>query len=211
MRTTFRRIVCALGAVAAFGAGGAAYAAPVTYDAVNNPDESSFFAVDFGDGLRSAQISATNFTLQVDTASGEASFLSYDQQADPILLPGDISTGNITITTIPSESHGTVWDEGGNLRFSVTDTYLIYFEADLSAFGLTSPQEVVSTSDGLVQFGRAALGTISVDWAGEGQFGDPENPTYFDYICQVRTIIVPEPMSLATLALAGLVLAARRR
>lgn len=187
-----------------------AWAAVVNYDAVNNPDEASFFAVNFGDGDRSAEITTTQFTIAVDADAGQASFVSYYQQVDPILLPGDVSTGNITISTLPALSTGTTWDADGVRHFSITDTYVIEFEADLSGFGLTSPQYVTSTSNGTIDFGRSAIGEINADWTGQGEIGDPDNPLIFDYLCQVRTIIVPEPASIALLGLIGLAAMARR-
>lgn len=173
---------------------GSALAGAVTYAVMNNPDETSFFAVDFGDGQRSAEITTTRFRISVDVEAGSASFLSYYQQADPILLPGGVSTGRITIATDPALSSGTVYEQDGLLHFSITDTYIVAFEADLSMFGLFSPQYVTSTSSGTIKLDGNGLGEINADWAGQGSFGDPQQPTFFDYICQVRTTILPQPL-----------------
>ena len=180
------RIQVAVLLAAGVGLTAAAAAAPQALNARQNPTESSTFTLDFGDfgGERQANISTTQFQLVVDADAGTARFTNYLQHIDPILLPGDVSTGNITVVIEPGAEPGTYVPETG--AFSSTDTYAIYFEEDLSQFGLESPVRLDSTSSGTVTFSNERSGLIDLGWQGRGELG--QTGITFDYTCEVATI-----------------------
>lgn len=187
--------VAALAAVLAT----AAQAQPTTLVAQDDTANASTFTINFGaafGGEQSVLISRTNMTLQIDETTGTALFLNYDQDIPPLMIPGDgipgaISTGNIRVT-IPSSAGGTFDPATG--VFETTDDYAIFFEGDLTPFGITSPFILTSTSTGTVDAGRNAIELI---WNGSGQLAnpvDPQAPPFdFTYSCSVFATVTARP------------------
>lgn len=168
---------------------GQAVAAPQTLSARLDTSQVSFFTLDFGEygGERAALLSNTTFRLEIDADLQSARFLSYEQEIDPIMLPdgagGDISTGNIRVEVVPGTSSG-VFDRSTG-EFTTSETYAVYFEGDLSAFGIESPVLLPSESNGTIAFNRAAAGSIGMQWFGSGVLA---NFLPFHYACTVNTL-----------------------
>ncbi len=158
--------------------------------ATQDPGQVSDFVLDFGPGgIATAQITATRFVLELDADNGDAAFVAYEQHVDPLILPGGISTGNIVVKIVPGSSSGAFDPATGS--FSTSELYLIYFEADLSMFGLVSPVMLPSASSGLATFDSATTGAITMAWSGSGELqnpSDPNQPIPFDYVCHVNTL-----------------------
>lgn len=158
--------------------------------AEQDPDRVSKFTIDFGPfGASEALISQTNYVLEIDPDRREARFVFYYQAIDPLKLPGDISTGNITVRVVSDTSEG-VYDPETR-EFSTREDYAIYFEADLRMFGLNSPMVLTSDSNGVVIFTGENTGTIQQKWFGEGELKDPRDPEKkikFSYTCEVNTV-----------------------
>jgi hypothetical protein len=133
---------------------------------------SSYFTLDFGEygGERIAQISRTDFLLEFDQVNGTARFASYYQVVDPIELPGGISTGKITVV-LQNSLGGTLNTNTG--EFLTDDVYAIYFDGELSAFGIESPFVLPSTSEGTLSFDADTQdsGQVKMTWAGSGTLG----------------------------------------
>lgn len=172
------------------------HAEPIYLAATADPDEPSTFSLDFGmfGGVSSAAISSTEYVLELDHEAGTARFVDYRQDVAPLLLPGGISTGEIFVTIVESGS-GTIDESTG--AFTTDDLYAVYFDEDLSAFQLTSPVRLPGASTGTVLCDDAGSGTISMEWAGQGQLPnpfDPKHPINFFYVCRVNTeFVVPGP------------------
>lgn len=157
------------------------------------PANPSSFTLDFGPfgGQRTANITRTDLTLNLVQATGMARLTAYSQDVDPLLLPGDISTGDITVTIVPGTSTGTYNPATGT--FTTTELYSISFTEDLSPFGLTSPVTLAGNSAGTIDF---AGNTMQSQWAGVGQLAnpsDPNNPITFTYTCTVNVATVTQP------------------
>ncbi|MFQ5412887.1 MAG: hypothetical protein ACE5E6_00370 [Phycisphaerae bacterium] len=163
----------------------------------DHPKLDNFFTLDFNDPdqpfnpdlVTQAFISTTYYVLDIDPDAGTARFVDYHQDVDPLLLPGGISTGAITIGIVPDSSSGTFDPETG--AYTTTELYEIFFEGDLSLFGVESPVVLESTSNGIVGFDTAVTGTILMEWAGTdtGTLENPQNPgepLTFSYTCQVN-------------------------
>ncbi len=184
--------------------GSAALAGPTILIAGNDPAVPSSFTLDFGEagGIASARIATTDIALEVDPDRGTARFAEYFQEVEPLLLPGGISTGNLTIEIVQGSSVGSYDQLTG--EFVTEDRYAIHFEGDLSAFGLESPLILESTSSGVVTL-HAELGSrIAMDWSGDGILVNPLDPTSlleFSYTCRVSAAFDAEPASLLRLAL----------
>jgi len=174
------------------GAALTASAAPVAVDADQNPAVDSFFTLNFAGfgGPASAEITTTNMTLEVDTIEGAARFVGYQQNVGALTLPGGFSTGAIHVEIVPDSSVGTFDSATG--EFTTTEYYAVHFEGDLSAFGLTSPVILPSTSTGSVSVTALEGGDVVLDWSGEGVLPNPFDPQgeplTFNYTCSVQTI-----------------------
>ncbi|HMQ15922.1 MAG TPA: hypothetical protein PKC49_08110 [Phycisphaerae bacterium] len=159
--------------------------------AQQDPAFESSFTLDFGKefgGPASASITQTQYLLEINPAAGAARFIDYAQTADPLTLPGGVSTGDLTITVVPGSSSGTFAPDG---TFSTSELYSIAFTGDLSLYGLTSPVLLPGASSGAVS---EQDGTIASLWEGVGQLPnpfDPPNFITFTYKCQVHTIYAP--------------------
>ncbi len=165
-----------------------AWAGSTTLLAQTDPNNPSSFAlnfVDFGFVTTSA-ITSTFYELEFDPDAGTARFLDYYQTAEPLILPGDISTGDLQIAILPGSSSGTYDSATG--QFTTSEYYEIHFTGDLSAYGLTSPVYLPSTSVGTVSFSDGVRGGITMDWSGNGTLNGPGGPLDFAYVCNVSTI-----------------------
>lgn len=198
-------LVAALGLITA----SQTFAREQIVDASNDPSVPSQFTLDFGPGLgrTTAGITKTNYEIAVDRNLRTARFVSYNQEIDPLILPGGFSTGNIIVEVVPGSSSGTFNPETG--EFNTSETYAIFFEGDLSAFQLESPVLLPSTSTGRINFGRARAGNIQMNWFGGSELVNPFDPTSFigfTYVCEVNTVFGPQKVSAeigALLAAAG--------
>ena len=174
---------------------GSASAASQFLVAVPGGDQlpASYFTLSFGPGVdRQALISRTDFTLEVDSATGIARFRDYSQDIDSLELPGGIPTGAIHVAVAPGTSSGTFTGS----TFNTTETYNISFANDLSIFGLTSPVGLPGNSGGTVSNLTDGAGRIDLAWSGIGQLqnpADPGNPIVFGYNCSVVTRVVVAP------------------
>lgn len=172
--------------MAVLGAVVPAGAVPMVLESQQDTAKVSSFTLDFGPGfpLSSAEIAYTTFDLQIDPATGSAQLLNYYQEVDPLLLPdgqgGSVSTGNMTITILSSES-GTYSRRTG--VFTTQDVYQIEFDGDLSAFGITSPFYLPGSSSGTVGFSSVSAGTTAMAWDGQGELLNGLFP--FEYTCSV--------------------------
>jgi len=191
-RHTFhRRTVVGSGllAVAVTLMGGKAPAGEVLMANAQHPTLDSSFTLDFGiyGGPRSANISITDFDLEVDPSAGTARFVNYYQEIEPLELPGGISTGDITVTI--TQSLGGSFDRATG-EFVTTDDYAVSFTADLSVYGLTSPVILRSTSAGTVRFDTVSLGVTRMAWEGGGALDNPvtgeRESIPFNYTCTVN-------------------------
>lgn len=201
----FARGSAALVLAAVFSGGGAA-ADPVALVATQAPTPASSFTLDFDFGVFvetvSAQISRTDFELEIDADLGTAQFAQYKQSIDPLILPGGFSTGNIRVEIVPGTSGGTLNVLTG--EFTTEELYAVYFDGDLSAFQLTSPVVLPSASAGTVKLSALSGGDVLMAWAGTSQLPNPFDPTTFiafKYTCEVTTEFAPEPVTLLQLAM----------
>jgi hypothetical protein len=159
--------------------------------AENDPANVSFFTLDFGKfgGETSAVITSTQYVLKIDPDAHTARFVQYHQELDPLMLPGGISTGDLTIEIVPDTSSGTYDPATG--EFTTSEFYAIHFTGNLKPFGLTSPIFLPSDSNGTVRFDGALNGTIQMVWNGAGELQNPNNPNEpisFEYACTVNTL-----------------------
>ncbi len=153
-----------------------------------DPLQDSYFTLDFGKmgGVAEALISQTYYILELDGDAGTAGFLTYHQEIDELILPGGISTGALTIEIVEGSSSGT-YDVSTGI-FTTEEVYLVYFEGDLSMFGIESPFVLPSTSTGVVTHDTYVTGGVSMEWAGEDELynpSDPKSPLTFSYTCDV--------------------------
>lgn len=190
--------------LAAMLSGGRAAADPVALMATQAPSPASSFSLDFGTfgGVASAHISQTDFALEIDADLGTAQFAQYEQTIAPLILPGGFSTGNIRVEVVPGSSAGTLDVLTG--EFTTEELYAVHFDGDLSAFNLTSPVVLPSTSAGTVRLSALSGGDILMAWDGTSQLLNPFDPSTqisFNYTCAVTAAFAPEPMTLLELAL----------
>lgn len=195
---SFRSVLTLAGAAVLVLASSSGLRADVTsLDAVENTQVESAFTLNFGDlGIAtSSKVITTRFQLDIDEDAGTAAFVSYEQQVEPLILPGPtgegISTGELTIRIIPGSSSGTY--NPATETFTTNEEYEISFSGDLSAFGLVSPVVLPSTTVGQLKGGSASATEIQMNWSGVGQLANPGDPTGppldFNYVCEVNTVI----------------------
>lgn len=187
--------------VFSLGTGAGAWAVPerITATQANSPQSS--FTLDFGQGsLSSANITATEFELVIDPATGSAQFLRYEQDVEPLLLPdgqgGAVSTGAIRVKicrdgdascasicqAFDCSSTG-AFDRATGAFEIQNDVYRIDFDGDLSVFGITSPFVLPSTSLGGINFATPSDGSTDMDWIGMGLLAEV---IPFSYTCSVH-------------------------
>jgi len=184
-----------------------AAAAPVVVRSATDHAQYNAFTLDFGefgniDGLgpeRTGLISSTDLEIEVDPDIQTARFIRYDQRVQPIILPGGFDTGEIRVEVVPGSSSGTFDKRSG--VFVTAESYNIYFEGDLSAFGLQSPVVLESTSTGLVTLETLSIGAVSIEWSGETEIGSGELILPVDYTCSVNNHFVPGPVEVLALDL----------
>lgn len=172
------------------GAAAPAMAAEQFLFTQQDPAVQSFFSIDFGPmgGVAEAEVADTQFLLKLDHVSDSAAFLRYHQHVDPLILPGGISTGDITVTVVPGTSRGKLHSDG---TFETEEDYSIAFTGDLRPYGLTSPVILPSKSNGTIRFETTNTGRIELIWNGEGELANPFNPGVpipFSYQCRVDTL-----------------------
>ena len=150
-----------------------------------DPEYNSSFTLDFGAyGMRTANITTTHYTLATDPVGHTAQFLTYHQTVDPLELPGGVSTGNITVTI--QESQPGTYDPGTGV-FTTHDTYLIYFDGNLSMFGLDVARGTCpGSAGGTITYDTPISGRIASAWTGQGELQNPYDPLHpiaFSYDC----------------------------
>ena len=119
----------------------------------------SFFTLDFGKfGSTEGEVFDTRFLFRIDRDENTAGFLKYTQNIDSLTLPGGFETGAITVEVVPGTSAG-VFDPATG-EFETQEDYLIFFEGDLSKFGITSPLTLPSTSRGTISFDDPRSGGV---------------------------------------------------
>jgi hypothetical protein len=197
-------VCAALVGLAATAPAQSTHARPLSILNNENPAEPGSFTLHFGGlGLRtSSNIISTTFELSVDPVRGTARFVSYVQQVEPLTLPGGLSTGDITVMVAEGSSTG--FFDPSTRRFTTSELYEIHFTGNLSAFGLTSPVVLPSTSIGQVAVDPVAGGRVAMDWIGSGELSNPinpSNPLTFHYRCEVNTVFPAAPANVLGLAL----------
>jgi len=195
---------CVALVLAAVFSGGRASAAPVALLAGQVQTPASSFSLDFGayGGVSSALISQTDFALEIDADLGTARFAQYQQSIAPLVLPGGFSTGNIRVEVVAGSSAGTLDVLTG--EFTTSEQYAIHFDGDLSAFNLTSPVVLPSTSSGTVTLTALTGGNVIMAWTGSSVLPNPFDLTNyipFSYTCSVTAAFAPEPVTLLQLAM----------
>jgi len=165
--------------------------------ASNNPDLPNSFVLEFAPemgGTRTANISRTDMILELCPDTGQARFIDYYQEAEPLILPDGSSTGDLTILVANSQSVGYTVGTG---VFETLDLYEIHFAGDLSAFSLTSPFVLPDNSQGTVVYETPGTGTITMQWTGGAALPNPFVPGEFipfSYTCNVnQRFVVAEP------------------
>lgn len=194
----------ALVALSAAASAQLANARPLSIVTNENPAAPGAFTLNFG-GLgviASSNITSTNYELSVDPVHGTARFVSYLQHVQPLALPGGISTGDITVEIVDGSSTGSF--DLFTRTFTTSELYAVHFTGDLSAFGLTSPVLLPSSSTGAVAVDPVEGGEVTMDWDGNGQLSnpfDPSNPLTFTYRCAVNTVFPATPANVVGLDL----------
>lgn len=173
-----------------------AQARPLAISASQDQARVSSFSLNFGElgGVASALIAQTDLTVEIDAETGSARLIEYQQEIDPLMLPGGFSTGNIHVEIVEDSSSGTFDSRTG--EFTTNELYAIFFDGDLSAFGLESPVLLPSTSTGTITIdSNTSSGSVQLDWEGASELSnpfDPATPLSFTYICTMSTAFVPE-------------------
>ena len=203
---TGRLTIPAFAALVGFAASASAQAAhdPLSLVTNENPASPGAFTLNFGDlgVVASSNITSTTYELNVDPFDKKAHFVSYLQHVQPLILPGGLSTGDITVEVVDGSSVGSF--DPYTRTFTTTEMYAVHFTGDLSAFGLTSPVLLPSSSSGQLVVDPISGGEVTMDWNGSGQLSnpfDPEHPLTFTYHCAVNTVFAPTPASVVGLAL----------
>lgn len=186
---------------------GSARAESIRVESGTNLSMESAFTLDFGEfgdidglgALRTGTISSTDMELTIDPDFGIARFTRYDQEVAPIILPGGFDTGNIRVLLVEGSSTGTFDRLTG--VFVTNEEYAIFFEGDLSAFGLESPVILPSSSTGVVSLEDLTIGSVALEWVGESTIGSGKFAIPFNYFCVVNNQFVPEVETLLALEL----------
>jgi len=202
--STGRRTVSTCALLVGLAAAAAAQSRPLSIVAHEDPAQPGAFTLNFGElGLvTSSNITTTDYELSVDPLRGTARFVSYLQHVQPLLLPGGISTGDIVVEIVDGSSSGTF--DPFTRTFTTSEMYAVHFTGDLTAFGLTSPVLLPSSSTGLLALDPLAGGEVTMDWTGNGEFSnpfDPANPITFTYRCAVNTLFPADPAGVVGLVL----------
>jgi hypothetical protein len=195
--------------LAAAASSQASHAGPLSIVTSENPAQPGAFTLDFGDlgVVARSNITSTTYELAIDPARGTARFVSYLQHVEPLVLPGGFSTGDITVEIVAGSSSGTF--EPLTRTFTTSEQYAVHFTGDLSAFGLSSPVLLPSSSVGALAVDAGQGGEVVMDWDGFGQLAnpfDPANPLTFTYRCAVNTLFPATPANMVGLALPSEVL-----
>ena len=193
VRSTISACAALVGLAAAASAQG-----PLSIVTSENPAQPGAFTLNFGDLgiIASSNITTTTYELSVDPFEKSAHFVSYLQHVQPLILPGGFSTGDITVEVVEGSSAGLF--DPFTRTFTTSEMYAVHFAGDLSAFGLTSPVLLPSSSTGQVAFDAVAGGEVTMNWNGGGELAnpfDPEHPLTFTYVCGVNTVFSPTPAS----------------
>lgn len=164
----------------------------------------SSFALDFGQlgGIASATITDTTLSVALDPQVASARLVSYEQDVEPIILPGGFSTGSIRVAVVEGSSFGTFDARTG--EFNTTEVYEIHFTGDLSAFGLTSPVLLEGSSTGNVAVTSEVEGSLTLRWDGETELSnpiDPSMPIELTYACDVNTAFAPNAEQMLEISL----------
>ncbi len=188
-----RRVVAlAAGGLAAFAVCTSG-AAEVGIRATQVSAPASSFTLDFGAfGETSAFITSTQFDIVVDPVGETAVFENYQQAVDPLTLPGGVSTGAITVQIVPGSSSGAFTRAAAAGEFVTSDVYRIYFEGDLSLYGLTSPVDLPGASVGVMRFATSTTGRSDLRWDGTTELSSPFGPLTLSYSCSVSAEFVAE-------------------
>lgn len=204
-RGRFARSLAARGAaftLAAMLFAATAAAEPVILVGQHNPNQTNEFTVEFPPelgGPQTADIPLTKFVLEVDPEAGTARLLSWYQKVDELLLAG-IPTGDITVALADVSSGVTdlpaaAPQEQG--EFETVEAFNVFFEGDLSDFGLESPFFTPSSSTGTILFRSATQGQVFMEWSGPGEIPNPSEPSepfLFNYVCTINaTFVVASP------------------
>jgi hypothetical protein len=195
---------CAVLVGLAAAASAQAHARPLSVVTNEDPAQPGEFTLTFGGlGLNArSNISTTNYELSVDPVRGAARFVRYRQQVQPLTLPGGISTGDITVEIVDGSSAGSF--DALTRTFTTSEMYAVHFTGDLSAFGLTSPVLLPSSSTGELALTAVGGGEVTMDWNGSGELFnplDPSTPLVFTYACKVNTLFPATPANMVGLAL----------
>lgn len=177
---------------------------PISVVTNEDPAQPGAFTLTFGGlGLTaSSNISTTTYELSVDPVQGSAHFVSYLQHVQPLILPGGFSTGDITVEVVEGSSTGSF--DPFTRSFTTSEMYAVHFTGDLSAFGLTSPVLLPSSSTGLVAVDAVEGGAVMMDWNGSGELTNPFDPSStltFTYQCEVNTLFPASPVNVVGLAI----------
>ena len=194
----------ALVALAAAASAQSAHTPPLSIVTHENAAEPGAFTLNFSElGIVArSNITSTTYELSVDPGHGTARFVSYHQHVDPLVLPGGLSTGDITVEIVEGSSSGSFDALTGT--FTTSEMYAVHFTGDLSAFGLTSPVLLPSSSAGELTVDAVTGGVVTMDWNGSGELSnpfDPSSPLTFTYRCAVNTLFPATPANMVGLTL----------
>ncbi len=206
-RSTMAACAALVGLAAAASA--QSHASPLSIVTNENPAEPGAFTLDFVDlgFIARSNITSTTYELSVDPIHGTAHFESYLQHVQPLVLPGGISTGDITVEIVEGSSTGSF--DPFTRTFTTSEMYAVHFTGDLSAFGLTSPVLLPSSSTGGLAVDPVEGGAVTMNWNGSGELSnpfDPSTPITFTYVCAVNTLFPATPANMVGLALVPYVL-----
>ncbi|HPF41862.1 MAG TPA: hypothetical protein P5081_19125 [Phycisphaerae bacterium] len=153
-------------------------------------DFETSFSLNFPDlGINSSsKVFYTRFNLDIDEAKGTASFKSYEQEIEPLILPLGISTGTLHVRIDNSEG---TFNTTTN-TFVTNDDYNITFTNDLRSFGFVSPVILPAVSEGRITTNADGDRFVEMSWEGQGELensSNPQEPYKFTYTCNTRSRI----------------------